>query len=199
MKSLLLMRHAKSSWKDHSLADIDRPLIKRGWLASIFLGVLLKEHELVPQLILSSSALRARQTAEFLTGEAGFDGEIQYLSSLYLAEPAAYLGALSVTPDQIERVMVVGHNPGIEGLMQMLTRRIEALPNAAVAFISLPVHSWKELNFEVECELVEWLELSEEDEEKTREKDKGKSKDEMKSEKKAGEKEEKKPEKKEKK
>ena len=198
MKSLLLMRHAKSSWRDHSLPDAERPLNKRGRLASIFLGVLLKEHELVPQLILSSSALRARQTAEFLSGAAGYEGDIQLFNSLYLAEPAAYLGALSAMPDEIERVMVVGHNPGIEALMQMLTRRIEALPHATVAYISLPVHSWKELNFEVEGELVEWLELSKEDVEKIREKEKAKAKEEKKSEKKAGEKEEKKAEKKDK-
>jgi len=199
MKSLLLMRHAKSSWKDHSLPDQERPLNKRGRLAAIFLGVLLKEHELVPQLILSSGALRARQTAEFLSGGAGYEGDIQPLNSLYLAEPAAYLGALSAMPDEIERIMVVGHNPGIEALMQILTRRIDALPPATVAYISLPMHSWKELNFEVEGELVEWLELSEEDEDKTREKEKARDKEEKKSEKKADEKEEKKPEKKDKK
>ncbi len=192
MKSLLLMRSAKSSWKDHSLSDIERPLNKRGRLVSIFLGVLLKEHELVPQLILSSSALRARQTAEFLTGGSGYNGYIQYFSSLYMAEPAAYLGALSATPDEIERVMIVGHNPGIEGLMQMLTRRIEALPASSVVYISIPVRSWKDLTFDVECELIEWFEFTEEDEEKAREKGKGKAKGEKKSEKKAGDKEEKK-------
>ena len=158
--------------------------------------MLLKEQELVTQLILSSDALRARQTVEFLTGGAGYDGEIKWFRSLYMAESSVYQGALSATPDEIERVMVVGHNPGIEGLLQMLTQRIEALPPATIAYLSVPVHSWKELNFEVECELVEWLELSEEDEEKTHEKDKGIVRAEKKAEKKASEKEDYKHEKK---
>ncbi len=178
MKTLLLLRHAKSSWKDHKLTDIERPLSKRGQRTAPLLGALLQEEELIPQLILSSSAARARQTAELVAAGAGFAGDIQYLNSLYQAEPATYMGALSVTPDEFERVMVVGHNPGLEGLLQILSRQIEALPAASVAFISLPIRSWKDLNAEVEGELIEFITLPEEDEEKIKEKGKDKKKDE---------------------
>jgi len=157
MKTLLLMRNAKSSWKDQKLADIDRPLNKHGEHMASMVGEFLIEKELVPQLIISSSALRARKTAELVAAGAGYTGQIQYLSSLYMAEFATYLGVLSATSDEFERVLVVGHNPGLEALLQILSRRIVALRSASVAFVSLPLRSWRDLNANVEGELIEFI------------------------------------------
>lgn len=180
MKTLLLMRHAKSSWKDTELSDIDRPLNKRGKKDAPFMGAVLKEKELVPQLILSSTAVRARQTAELVTSACNFTGEIRYLDSFYLAEPAAYLRGLADVPDELERVMVIGHNPGLEGLLQILSGRIEALPTSTIAFLSLPVNSWHDLHEETEGELLELLIAHElevvVEEKKGKEKEKGKEK-----------------------
>ncbi len=181
MKTLLLMRHAKSSWKDTELSDIDRPLNKRGKKDAPFMGAVLEEKELIPQLILSSTAVRARQTAELVTAAFNFTGEIRYLDYFYLAEPAAYLRGLAEVPDDLERVMVIGHNPGLEGLLQILSGRIEALPTSTIAYLSLPVDSWHDLHEDTEGELLELLiprqlEEAEEEEKKAKEKEKGKEK-----------------------
>jgi phosphohistidine phosphatase len=180
VKTLLLMRHAKSSWKDTELSDIERPLNKRGKKDAPFMGAVLKEKELVPQLILSSTAVRARETAELVTAACNYPGEIRYLDYFYLAEPAAYLRGLTEVPDDLERVMVIGHNPGLEGLLQILSGRIEALPTSTIAYLSLPVSSWRDVHEDTEGELLELLipgqmEIVEE-EKKGKEKEKGKEK-----------------------
>lgn len=157
MKTLLLMRHAKSSWKHPELADAERGLAKRGKKDAPTMGELLKEKELVPELILSSTAVRARQTAEAVVEASGYPGEATYQDALYMAEPEGYLAALRALPDGLERVMVVGHNPGLEGLLQLLSRRIEALPTSTIAYLSLPVQRWADLNEQCEGELVQVL------------------------------------------
>ncbi|MDR3576709.1 MAG: histidine phosphatase family protein [Anaerolineaceae bacterium] len=145
MKTVLLMRHAKSSWKDHKLKDFDRPLAKRGKKDVPTMGQLLAEKELVPQMILSSPALRARLTAEIVAEKCGYKGEITYLDSFYLAEPAVYAGALCALPDEVERAMLIGHNPGIEGLLQIMSGVVESLPTSGIAYLVLPISHWAEL------------------------------------------------------
>jgi len=157
MKTLLLMRHTKSSWKDTEVADHERPLNKRGMRDAPFMGELLAEKELVPQIILGSTATRVRQTIEGLVAGSHYPGDIVYLDSFYLAEPETYLSELRVLPDTIERAMVIGHNPGLEGLLQLLSGRIETLPTGAVAYVSLPLQSWADLQGETEGELIELL------------------------------------------
>ncbi len=171
------MRHAKSSWKDKKLTDVERPLSKRGQLVAPLMGALLLEKELVPQLILSSCAVRASQTAELVATATGYAGEIVCLSSLYKAEPAAYIGAISTTSDEVEIALVVGHNPGVEAVLQILSQRIKALPANTVAYISLPLRSWKDLNADLEGELIELITLPEGEEPKIKEKGKEKKKD----------------------
>jgi phosphohistidine phosphatase len=155
MKTLLIMRHAKSSWKEKNLKDRKRPLSKRGKRNAPQMGELIKEKELVPQMILSSDAVRAHQTVELLTGTSGFSGEIKYTDDLYMAEADEYLDALRKMPDDIERVMVVGHNPGLESLIPLLTERVESLPTAAIAHLTLPIDHWKDLNKHTKAELIE--------------------------------------------
>jgi len=154
MKTVLLMRHAKSSWKDEKLKDRERPLNKRGHRNAPQMGELLLEKELVPQVILCSSAVRARQTAEAVIEATRFDGDVRYNDSLYMAEADEYLKALYKLPDEVERVMIIGHNPGLESLLPLMTGLIEALPTAAIAYLSVPIKSWKELKKDHEAELV---------------------------------------------
>lgn len=167
MKTLLLMRHAKSSWKHPELADHDRPLSKRGTRDAGLMGQLIAERELTPQIILSSSAVRTLETAAILAEQCKCTSEIKSLDGLYLAEADAYLIELRLLPDDTERAMVIGHNPGLESLLQILTHRVESLPTAVVAYLSLPISQWSELSSDTEGELIElWIpkELREEDE-----------------------------------
>jgi len=155
MKTLLIMRHAKSSWKDKNLKDRKRPLSKRGKRNAPQMGELIKEKELVPQMILSSDAVRAHQTVELFTGTSGFTGDVKYIDDLYMAEAGEYLDALRKTPDDLERVMIVGHNPGLESLLPLLTGQVESLPTAAIAHLTLPIDHWKDLNKHTKADLIE--------------------------------------------
>jgi phosphohistidine phosphatase len=179
MKTLLLMRHAKSSWKESHLEDHERPLNKRGRLDAPLMGQLLIDRELIPQKIISSSAVRARQTGEALREAASYPAEIEYLDSLYLAEVEEYFKVLREQPDDLERIMVIGHNPALEMLLQILSQRIESLPTAVVAHLVLPITTWKDLTKDTEGELIEiWRpkEIREEEPEKEKEKEKEKPK-----------------------
>jgi phosphohistidine phosphatase len=155
MKTLLLMRHAKSSWKDQELSDHERPLNKRGRKDAPRMGQLLCDRELIPQRILCSSALRAKQTAEALVEAAGNQAELMVLDRLYLAEADEYISVLREQPDHLERLMVIGHNPGLETLLQMLSGRIESLPTAVIAHLVLPIQHWTELSGETKGEMIE--------------------------------------------
>jgi phosphohistidine phosphatase len=155
MKTLLLMRHAKSSWKDDKLKDRKRPLSKRGKRNAPQMGKLMQEKELIPQLILSSPALRAKETAELFAEASGYQGEIRYEDDLYMAEADEILDALKDLPADLERVMVIGHNPGLESILPMLTKHVEALPTAAIAYLSLPIDSWHDLGKKTHAELIQ--------------------------------------------
>jgi phosphohistidine phosphatase len=115
---------------------------------------LLREHDLVPDLILTSSARRARDTAEAVADQSGFEGNIKVEEDLYAAPPEAYLEALAAADDSYERLLVIGHNPGLEELLDVLTDEREALPTAAIAHVALPIQSWQELTDETPGELV---------------------------------------------
>lgn len=145
MKTLLILRHAKSSWKDNSLADHDRPLNKRGKRDAPRMGELIHAEGLVPDLIISSTALRARTTALAAAEACGYEEEIRLSPDFYHGDPESYLQLLRALPAALDRVMVVGHNPGLEDLLEDLTGAYERLPTAALAQIALPVSDWGEL------------------------------------------------------
>jgi len=155
MKTLLLMRHAKSSWKQAELPDHERPLNNRGKKDAPVMGSLIKEKELVPQKIIYSSAVRAKETAILVQNKSGFTGKVDCLDSFYLAEPNVYLEPLRSLPDNIERVMVIGHNPGLEGLLQILSGQIMSLSAGSAAHILLHINQWNEINLDCQAELVE--------------------------------------------
>lgn len=145
MRVLLVMRHAKSSRDDPSLADHDRPLNDRGRRDAPLAGAHLAEAGLVPQRILASSALRARQTAQGVADAAGYRGSIAYLDELYAAAPPAYVTALRGLPPDVATALIVGHNPGVEDLVQLLTGRAVEMPTAALAHLTLDVDLWSTL------------------------------------------------------
>ena len=157
MKTLLLMRHAKSSWSDASLADHDRPLNGRGKADAPRMGRALEERDLVPGRILSSTAKRARHTAELVIENLPFEGNFSQHRELYHAGVDEYLDALAGLPDETDCVMLVGHNPGMAEFVDFLTDRPEMMTTANVAVIQLPIESWEDLDFETEGELVDVL------------------------------------------
>jgi phosphohistidine phosphatase len=158
MKTLLILRHAKSSWKEEGMADHDRPLNKRGKRDAPRMGKLLRESDLAPDLIISSTAKRARKTASKVAKKCEYEGVIELTGELYLAPPQNYLQVLRNVPDQYDRVMVVGHNPGLEDLLSVLTGANTPLPTAALAQVELPIAQWQELDGTVEGDLRDlWL------------------------------------------
>ena len=155
MKTLLLLRHAKSSWKDDSIDDHDRPLNARGKKEAPRMGQLLLEEHLLPDVILSSDAKRCRRTVEKVCDASGYRGETILASELYLANPATYLKALWRLSDQVSRVLVVGHNPGLEELLETLVGRYEPLTTAALAHVQLAsLERWAEIDASTRGELV---------------------------------------------
>lgn len=145
MKTLLILRHAKSSKDDPSIEDHERPLDDRGKKDAPRMGVVLRDEGWVPDLIVSSTAVRAKATAEAAAKTSGYEGDIALESSLYDASPKEYVDALRQIPDRYEQVMLVGHNPGLEQLLGLLTGTEESLPTAGLARIGLPIEGWDEL------------------------------------------------------
>lgn len=154
MKTLLVLRHAKSSWKDPELADHDRPLNKRGERDAPRMGQLLREQDLVPDLVISSTARRALRTARLVAEESGVITDIVAHPDLYVSGMEAYLEVLAHLDEGYATVMVVGHNPDLEELVDALTGESVRLPTAALTLIRLPVESWPEIADEPLGELV---------------------------------------------
>jgi phosphohistidine phosphatase len=146
MKTLLVLRHAKSSWRDPALDDHERPLNKRGQRDALQMGELVRKHRLTPDIIISSDAVRARLTAEAVAEAARYEGEILLDRRLYIASPAGILAVLrAVRETKAGTVMIVGHNPGLEELVEQLTGEQHDLPTAALARIVLPTDRWRDL------------------------------------------------------
>lgn len=152
MKRLYLLRHAKSSWKATGLADHDRPLAGRGRRAAKAIARHLQEQGIEPELILCSTARRARETLDRIQPALG-TATIRVECDLYAASADALLEQLRSVPDAVESVMLIGHNPGLPELALDLARRshtvreLEAkFPTAALATLALHVASWHELD-----------------------------------------------------
>ena len=154
MKTLLLLRHAKSSWKHPELADHDRPLNKRGKRTAPRVSALLQDEDLIPDLILCSSAVRAHTTALLVAKACAYAGEIKRIRKLYLAEAQTYVEVLRQVAEKHARVLVVGHNPGLEALIESLTGEAMAMPTAALAQVELSLKRWSDLDTDTDCKLV---------------------------------------------
>ncbi len=146
MKTLLVLRHGKSSWANLGLGDHDRPLKDRGRRDATRMGEELKNRDLVPDLILSSTARRARSTARRAAEAAGCADRIQETRELYLSGVEDQLRTVaSRATDEHQRVMIVGHNPTLEDLVEHLTGEDERMTTGNLACIDLDIDSWQEL------------------------------------------------------
>ena len=151
MLTLYLLRHAKSDWSDHSLADAMRPLSARGQRDAQLLASFLEGAHVHPDLILCSTSTRTRETLEPLIGALG-NARVEFEEDLYGASAEALLDRLRSVPDAITSVMLIGHNPGLQELALRLTRpgkkraALEAkFPTAALATIEPTTTSWRKL------------------------------------------------------
>ncbi len=146
-KRITLLRHAKSSWKDASLADRDRPLNRRGNKSAPDMGKRLAELGVRPSLLLTSPAKRARETARLIARELNYPLEfIQSESDLYLATPETILQVVARQDNGFNDVMLFGHNPGITELANRLgDRNIDNVPTCGMVGIELDVKEWTEI------------------------------------------------------
>jgi phosphohistidine phosphatase len=145
MKTVLILRHGKSSWKHAGLDDHDRPLKKRGRRDGPRMGRLIRQKDLVPDRIVSSTAVRALSTAKLAAEACGYEGEITRSADLYLSGTEAYLDELRDLPVEVNRAMVVGHLPDVEELVFLMSGNTETMPTAALAWIDLAIDDWSEL------------------------------------------------------
>ncbi len=145
MRRLLILRHAKSSWDEPGLDDHDRPLNDRGERDAPRMGRLLSRERIVPDRIVSSTAVRARRTAEQVAEACGYGGEIVLTRRLYGADPGECLALLGELQDEDRTVLLVGHNPCLEELVERLAGRAERMPTASLALLVFSVGSWREV------------------------------------------------------
>jgi len=151
-RELLLLRHAKSDWESGVLADVDRPLAKRGKSDAPRVGAWLYREGLVPDHVVSSPAERARQTATKVCKRLDFKKKrIVWENAIYEAGVSELLGVLACCPEQAGIVLLIGHNPGLEELIRYLAGDDleipddgKLLPTAAVARLEMP-HDWSRL------------------------------------------------------
>jgi phosphohistidine phosphatase len=149
-KILLILRHAKSTWKNNSyLPDHDRPLNKRGQKQGIRMGKLLKEMGIIPDYIVTSTAKRAVDTSKLIVGSSGYGGNVDLDSSLYhQASSEQLVKILSKMPDSYIKVLLIGHNPSLECLINKLTNRKEIMKTCSLAQIDVWIKSWKDIVYE---------------------------------------------------
>ncbi len=154
MKTILLMRHAKSSWDNAFLSDFERPLNNRGRRDAPRMGALLRTHDLTPALIIASRAIRASQTAEEVAYASGYDGEIQFSRELYHADKETIVAALQGVDDGVERVLLVAHNPGLSELANGWSDKVDRMPTATIAHFEWPVDSWADVTEDGTANLI---------------------------------------------
>ncbi|MDM8520396.1 histidine phosphatase family protein [Anaerolineales bacterium HSG6] len=161
MKTILILRHAKSDWGDPSLADFDRPLSKRGLNDAPRMGKALLSAEQIPDRIISSPARRAKQTAKLVAEACGYKESIQWEDGFYGAGSADLIAALKQLPPEVERGMLIGHNPTMEETVASLCTTSAGIspwgnvdgsdfsitvPTSGLACLEVNIDDWAKLN-----------------------------------------------------
>ena len=145
MKTLYLVRHAKSSWEFDELSDHDRPLNKRGRKAAPKMGKALKERGIMPDLIYSSPAVRALTTATLFAKEFGYDqNKIEIVEEIYGADKLELLKIVQQAPTEVESLMLVGHNNALTDFANHLSPKpVANIPTAGVMALSFEIGNWQ--------------------------------------------------------
>lgn len=139
------MRHAKSSWDEPDLSDFERPLNERGRKAVELIANVIVGRQYDIGTIISSPAKRAAETAIAVRDIVFAGREIRFVDTIYESSPQTLSMVLAALSDEPSSVLLVGHNPGIEGFIRLLTARNETMPTAALAVIDTSVQKWSEL------------------------------------------------------
>jgi len=155
MKTLFLLRHAKSSWKDETLADFERPLNRRGKRAAETMGDYFRSEGIVPELIVCSPAVRARETLELVSKAAKWSTEVRYDQRIYEASGMRLAEIVSQIDNDRKTAMLVGHNPGMEELLLLLTAESVEIPTGTCAKIAVKAGKWA--NAVDKRATLEWL------------------------------------------
>jgi phosphohistidine phosphatase len=145
------LRHAKAE-NGEGLRDEERRLTQRGRRAAERVGELLEDR--LPERVLSSTAVRTRETVELFAKRGRYFGPVEYVPELYLAEPSAIVKAVAARGGDAARVLLVGHNPGLEDLVSRLSGEHVSLPTAALAECSLDLERWLDFSLGTHAELV---------------------------------------------
>ena len=147
MKTIYLVRHAKSSWKFPDLDDFDRPLNKRGKRDAPVMGRFLKDRHILPDIILSSPANRTKTTAKIISESISYPKKnIVFDNNIYEASTMGLLGITGNADDAMMSIMLVGHNPSMTYFANMLANiRIDNVPTCGIVGISLNISSWKDI------------------------------------------------------
>lgn len=154
MRQLLILRHAKSDWGNSSLDDWERPLNERGERDAPRVGKWLREQSIVPDLIVTSDAMRARTTAQAVAKAAGYTREVVLEPTLYLAPPDAILDIVCGLPDDAASAMIVGHNPGLEDFVEQLSDEPQGLVTAALVQLEIPIDRWRDFDFSIGATII---------------------------------------------
>lgn len=155
MRTVILLRHAKSSWKHTGLSDHERPLNKRGRAAAPVIGQWLEEHGRTPDIILCSSSTRTQETVARLGTVSKPPTTIEVLAQLYHAGPETILDTLRAVSPKHHTVMIVGHEPGMGGFAEAFARRtaahclqaFEHFPTGAAAVFQTKTRAWEDVSF----------------------------------------------------
>jgi phosphohistidine phosphatase len=145
MKTLFLVRHAKSSRDDSSLPDRDRPLDDRGKRDAPMMGQRLAKRDVKPDLLLSSPALRALTTAQLFAKEVGYKRDVVVDDRLYAGNPDDVLAVIGALDMKVDRVMLFGHNPEFTDLAHRLSSEISDMPTCAVAEFRFATKVWSDV------------------------------------------------------
>ena len=148
MRTLYLLRHAKSSWKDETLRDFDRPLKRRGRRAAERMGQVFSGEKLKSPLVISSPAVRARETTELVLESAELRVEPHFDERIYEADVRTLMEVVRSIPDSSDTAILVGHNPGFENLLSYMTGDSRHMPTCALAKIEFDAASWSDVSEE---------------------------------------------------
>lgn len=155
MKTLFLLRHAKSSWDNPNQTDFERPLNKRGREAAPLMGRYISENDVRPDVIISSPATRARETAELIIDASELKSELRFDQRIYDATWLDLLKVIAGIENEIESALLIGHNPGFEETVFRLTDEKVIMPTAALVKIELNIERWNETS-EL-CGKFDWI------------------------------------------
>jgi len=146
MKKLFIIRHAKSSWKEENLDDFDRPLKKRGGKNASYMGEMLNEKHILPDIILSSPALRAKTTAGIIAKKVNYSKDIVFNKNMYESNETTLHNLLTELNNNKKIAFLVAHNPGLNMLADYYVGFNDNIPTCGIIEIEFNCKKWQEIS-----------------------------------------------------